>query len=478
MLYADAGDTKTAIEKLKAATAKDPNEATLTMLAEQYEAIRDYKSAAEVLRKALELAPDNENISKGLAQDLLASDQLDEALKLYQQMATDEPRDPSFQLSISEIYRAQHDLAKAREALNKAKALDGQSRDVRYAEAKQLEAEGKNDQALAIFKTLLDETQRRQYSENDARRRSLLLEEYGILARAMDQYQVAVDAFRELGDLHIDAPAHVAVQVIDTYRQAKDFPNAIKEADLALKTFTDERMIQVEHATVLADMGKVDEAVAELRKLPNDGHERELQMTLAQLYERAKRYPEMGKALDAAEKLSTSNEEKIDVYFTRGAMYERMKKFDASETEFRKVLALNPNHAETLNYLGYMLADRGVRLDEASQMIRKAVDIMPDSGAFLDSLGWVYFRQGKLNEAEGFLRQALDHNMGGDATVHEHLGDVYFKEGKTKEAVAQWQTSLKGFQTAASSDADPEEAAKVSKKLDDARVKLAQEKKQ
>lgn len=476
MLYADAGDTKAAIEKLKAATNKNPNEQTLAMLAEQYETAHDYKSAAEVLRKAFELAPDNENIAKGLAADLAASDQLDEALKLYQQMAADEPKDPSFQMSIAEIYIAEHDLAKARAAMDKAKTLDPHSRDVRFADSKLLEAEGKNDQALAILKSLLDETQRRQYAEGDAQRRSMLLEQYAVLARMMEQYQVAVDAFREMADLHVVAPPRVAVQVIDTYRQAKDFTNAMKEADLALKTFPDDHMIQVEHATVLADQGKVDAAVAELNKIPAEGHEKESQLvTLARFYEQAKRFPEMGKALDDAEKLASNDDEKTEIYFMRGAMYERMKKFDSSEAEFRKVLAIDPNHAETLNYLGYMLADRNVKLDEASQMVKKALSIVPNSGAFLDSLGWVYYRQGKLSEAEGLLRQALD--RGQDPTIHEHLGDVYFKEGKINEAVAQWQASLKGFQNAAPAESDPEEAAKVTKKLDDARVKLAEKKK-
>ena len=183
----------------------------------------------------------------------------------------------------------------------------------------------------------------------------------------------------------------------------------------------------------------------------------------------------MGQALDQAEKLASSDDDKTEIYFMRGAMYERMKKYEDSEAAFRQVLAVDPNHAETLNYLGYMLADRNIKLEEASQMIKKALSIAPNSGAFLDSLGWVYYRQGKLSEAEGLLQRALD--KGQDPTIHEHLGDVYFKEGKTNEAVAQWQASLKGFQNAAPSEADPEEAAKVTKKLDDARVKLAQEKK-
>ena len=78
--------------------------------------------------------------------------------------------------------------------------------------------------------------------------------------------------------------------------------------------------------------------------------------------------------------------------FRRGAMYERMKNFPAAEAEFRKVLAVNPDNDNALNYLGYMLADRNIRLDEARDMILKALSREPNSGAYLDSLGWVYFR--------------------------------------------------------------------------------------
>jgi tetratricopeptide (TPR) repeat protein len=156
-------------------------------------------------------------------------------------------------------------------------------------------------------------------------------------------------------------------------------------------------------------------------------------------------------------------------------MYERMKKFDLSEAEFRKVLQLDPDNAGAMNYLGYMLADRNVRLDEAFQLIKKAVDQDPNNGAYLDSLGWVYYRQGKFSEAEGVLVKAVE-RAGGDATVHDHLGDVYFKLGKTRDAVTQWQSSLREYQKPGS-EADPDEVAKVSKKLDDARVKLAKEKK-
>ena len=184
----------------------------------------------------------------------------------------------------------------------------------------------------------------------------------------------------------------------------------------------------------------------------------------------------MAKSLDEAEKLSKSKEEKETVYFMRGAMFERMKNFDAAEAEFKKVLDVNPDNTSALNYLGYMLADRNVRLEEAQGLIEKAVNREPNNGAYLDSLGWVYFRLNKYPEAEQTLRKALE-SMGKDATVHDHLGDVYFKEGKVREAVMQWQTSLKAWQAGPPSEADQADVAKVQKKLDSAKVRLARESK-
>jgi predicted Zn-dependent protease len=115
-----------------------------------------------------------------------------------------------------------------------------------------------------------------------------------------------------------------------------------------------------------------------------------------------------------------------------------------------------------------------MHVDEATQMIKKALDADPDNGAYLDSLGWAYFQQGKLNEAESLLVRAME-RIGQDPTVHDHLADVYMKLGKTKEAIAQWQASLKEFNSFAGIDSEPEDVAKVTRKLDAARVRLAKE---
>jgi tetratricopeptide (TPR) repeat protein len=196
---------------------------------------------------------------------------------------------------------------------------------------------------------------------------------------------------------------------------------------------------------------------------------------LADAYQKAKNYPEMTKALDAAEKLSKDNEGRSGVAFVRGAMYERQKKFDLAEKEFRHVLDLDPKNASALNYLGYMLADQNTRLQEAQDYIKQAVSLEPNNYAFLDSLGWVYFRLNRLDDAEKQLTRSVQ-MMPKDPTIHDHLGDVYSKQGKLREAIGQWQSSLKAWSASAPTDVEPDELGKVQKKLDSARVKLAKEK--
>src|SRR5204863_8303522 len=132
------GDTTRAAEKLKVLASKSPNERTLAMLAQQYEELNKFKEAADVLRKLHDQAPDNPKIAAALARDLMFSDQLDEALKIFQQLAEADPKDWQAQLNMAEIYGAKHDLAKARQSLDKAKQLNGENLEIRYQEVKRL----------------------------------------------------------------------------------------------------------------------------------------------------------------------------------------------------------------------------------------------------------------------------------------------------------------------------------------------------
>src|SRR5207247_4635343 len=183
----------------------------------------------------------------------------------------------------------------------------------------------------------------------------------------------AVEAIRQIAEIEPTAGARVSANIIETYRIAKDFTAAQTEAEAAIKKYPQDQVVKTVRASLLADMGRVDEAASQIRSLLGGERDRETYIQLAQIYEKGKNFPEMEKALDAAEKLSESKPEKETIYFMRGAMFEKQKTYPQAEAEFRKVIESNPRNAGALNYLGYMLADRGVRLDEAAELIRTAV---------------------------------------------------------------------------------------------------------
>jgi tetratricopeptide (TPR) repeat protein len=146
-----------------------------------------------------------------------------------------------------------------------------------------------------------------------------------------------------------------------------------------------------------------------------------------------------------------------------GAIYERQKRYADAERQFRGVIARDPRHAPALNYLGYMLADRGERLAEAIALIDRALTVEPNNGAYLDSLGWAYFKANQLDLAERYLRKAADMRLGSSA-VQDHLGDLLFRLGRFSEAASAWERALAG-------DGAEVDAEGIRRKLQEARAR-------
>ena len=120
--------------------------------------------------------------------------------------------------------------------------------------------------------------------------------------------------------------------------------------------------------------------------------------------------------------------------------------------------------ANALNSLGYMLAERGERLDEAVQLVQRALKIDPDNPSFLDSLGWAYFQQGRLDQADAPLTQAAA-KLQSSSVVQEHLGDLRFKQQRFADAASAWERALSG-------DGQSVDRARIEKKLRDARSRM------
>jgi tetratricopeptide (TPR) repeat protein len=478
LLYSDEGDTSHALQVLSSVPDTGRSAKLYAALGATYEQRKDYKSAIDAYRQAIQLDRDNLDAIRGLAENLLNDGQIDAALDQYKVIADANPEDAQTYLRISEIYRRQGKYDEALESLKKAQGMVPDALEVPYNIAVVYQAQARYDEAVKILQDLLKKTEKPEnsYSQSDRNNRGIFIERLGMVYRDQENYQAAVETFRKMVTLGGDDNARTGYQdIIDTYREAKQWPQATAAAKEAVQKLPNDRDLRMVLDAQLADNGDSEKAFADVRSLLKGAPEdRDVYVRLGIMYTRLKRWSDAEEALNKAEQLSTKAEDKEQVYFLRGDAYEHEKKYDQAEAEFKKILATDPQSASTLNYLGYMNADRDVRLEEALNYIKQAVSLEPTNGAYLDSLGWAYFKLGKYDLAEENLAKATL-RMGSDPTVQDHLGDLYQKTGRLKLAAAHWERAVEEWNKTIAPEVDADLFAATQKKLDAAKVRLAKE---
>jgi tetratricopeptide (TPR) repeat protein len=198
--------------------------------------------------------------------------------------------------------------------------------------------------------------------------------------------------------------------------------------------------VQAQRARLLVQQGKLDEARKLIRSLP-ESEPRDAIAKLqveAQLLRDAHQWEAAYKIMSEATRRFPDDS---DLMYDQAMMAEKLGKYSDMEQLLRKVIQQAPDNPNAYNALGYSLADRGVRLDEARPLIRKALDLRPGDPFITDSLGWLEFRSGHLPEAARILREAYQAKL--DPEIGAHLGEVLWTQGKQDEARKVWQDSLK-----------------------------------
>ena len=151
----------------------------------------------------------------------------------------------------------------------------------------------------------------------------------------------------------------------------------------------------------------------------------------------------MSEAIVVLQEASTKFPREGSIQVQLGGLFERQKRYADAERIFRQVIADDPHQADALNSLGYMLAERGERLEESVDYVQRALALDPGNAAYLDSLGWAYFKLNRLDLAERHLREASA-QMETNSVVQGHLGEILFKLGQYREAIDAWQRALAG----------------------------------
>jgi len=484
-LYAESGDIQKSIQVIEAVPEESRTPKMEFTLGAAYDQLKQTKNAIAAYKRAADLEPGDLQTIDALAQALLNDDQLDEALKQYKIIAEDDPENGEALVHMAEIQRRQGKYEDALATVQKALKLDPDSLEAGYNEGLLLDVLGRLDESAQAYQNMLDQTSPNDrnalthangaYTDEEKNNRSIFLDRLASVYVEQDKTDMAVATYQKMIELGGDAAVRGYQGEVDAYRDAHQYDKAVDVARKAVAADPNNRDLKLMLAGEMADRGQTDEAIAMAQGLlKNTPDDRTVYFAIAQIDVRQKRWKDAEEALDKAEPLCTKKEDKTYLFFMRGEWAERQKHLDAAEGYFNQALALDPQNAMTLNYLGYMWADKGEKLPEALKLIRKAVELEPWNGAYLDSLGWVYFKMGDYELAEDNLRQAVQRD-GSDPTVHMHLGDLYEKTGRIRQAAAQWQLSLSEFAVSAPADIEPSDVAKVQKKLESARVKLAKE---
>jgi tetratricopeptide (TPR) repeat protein len=442
-LMLDHGRAQEAVTLLKKATDQKPSGRLSDLLGDAYTLLRDFSNAETAYKKAIDSEPDELSHRRGLAQSLASQGKFKEALVEYQKLAELDADDPESYLHLAEMHRQLHQLDEAEKDIVQAKQRAPGNLQVVYSEAMIYEAQGRYADAIQTLKTAVASL-KSETAAAPTNRRSLavLYELLGRLYLDSENYTAAISILDDMSHLGEEEARRASALTVDAYRAAGDLPHALEAADKAIAKYADDRELRITRALLIGEKGDADQAATQLRgMMMHTSQDFEIDLDLAQVYQQNHRYDEAEAALAQAENLATRSNQREMVWFMRGTIFDRQKKFDQAEEQLKRALAANPKNAAVLNYYGYMLADRGVRLAEATDMIKRALTDDPNNGAYLDSLGWAYYKQDKLAEAEDTLRTAALREPS-DATILDHLGDVYFKRGKLDLASAQWDHAL------------------------------------
>lgn len=149
--------------------------------------------------------------------------------------------------------------------------------------------------------------------------------------------------------------------------------------------------------------------------------------------------------------------------FLEGACLEKMERYDEAMATMRDLIKIEPDNSSALNFLGYLIVERGGNLAEARRLIEKALKIRPGDGAYLDSLGWCLFKMGEVDKAEVLLRQAIEKSPK-EGVIMEHLAEVALKKKQPAEAI-QW------LEKALQETLDPRDRNRIQKRFDQLKSK-------
>jgi tetratricopeptide (TPR) repeat protein len=460
-----------AIHEFEEIVRIDPSERqSFLMLGELYKIKGERDKATQIYKQFLGIEPGSEEGVTALAKLQMDAGNFKEATDLLEQFLQQRPDSDGALQVLGEAYSEMQEYSKAADAYKRASDLDPDDVETKKQEAQALYQAERFDEAAKLYQDLA------KLAPDDG----LSLLRLGQIYRHQMKYDLARQNLQKAAQSFPDS-IEVQFNLVMLDRDEGRLEDALKRANDILKKTEksngrysesekqNRRIFLINQGMLNQTLGNFDAAVRTFQDIKGLTSEKdddlEIFSAMVSVYQRARKYDQAQNILNTAVQRFPSEEQ---VYFQQGSLYEKQKKYNDAEKAFRKALDIQKDDPAVLNYLGYMFADRGVRLDEAESMIEKAVKADPTNGAYLDSLGWVYFKENRLDLAEEYLKKAIIF-VNSDSSIHDHMGDLYFKTRRYDDARNEWSKAIQ-------LSTEQDEIDKVKKKLDELKTTKAAKK--
>ena len=452
---AAADRTEDAIETLLPAVASDPR--LYSTLGQYYERAGRSSEAIDAYARALKANPSNRELQVRYVSALLAAPGRENAKRAVDTLAPiieKNPKDTGALYLQSQAYRRLGDAAAAERTARTILSADAKSLSGAYALAQALGQAHRYKEVVDHIETFLS-TSGRGGQETIS-----LLTYESVAYQSLGQYDKAIAVLKKARDANPD-DSTLDIYLIQAHLVAKRYAEAAAIADKARKDHPEDERLTHLHANALFHSGSPSGALALMERLVDAQPEGpDAYLMLAGLYSESGRVQDAVTVLDRAAQRFPDDR---SLLFRRGSILSDAQRPVEAEQAFRQLIALEPTHADALNFLGYMFAERGERLDEAIALIGRALDGDPDNPSYLDSLGWAYFKKGDMASAEKYLSRAAA-ALPQNSVVQSHHGEVLSRVGRHREAAAAWTRALEG-------DGTDIDRPAIERKIRDARAK-------
>ena len=392
----------------------------------------DRARAASLLKELLEPYRDAVDARLALAQMAMVSGDRAAAIKELQNTLTKFPASEMAALMLAQIAE---DKAEATKTLVDFLKKNPKAREVRLAYSRMLFEQGKIVDAKKEFKTLLQQTPNDQTALYAL---GLLSAQSNEMADAEKYLSTYIANLKDQPDRERDATQALMV-LAQIAEDRSDEAGVIKWLQLVPELGQSGAVnATIKRAQLQAKAGKLDEARKLLNEadVNNDDERVKLIIGEAQLLKESGKLGDATRLIEDALELYKNN---IDLLYELAMLAEKNQQFDLMESTLRKVIQLAPDSQHAYNALGYSLADRNLRLQEAHDLIKKALSLAPEDPFIMDSMGWVEFRLGRLERAEELLRRAFA--IKADPEIAAHLGEVLWVLGREEEAKKLWRNA-------------------------------------